>query len=153
MAFTKDGYTLYSRQVTLKGGRQQTIYFFAKGKPKSGNPTELPNGYEVATTTRTGLPILRRKGGSKWREQRAEAKKRAAERKARREEKRKQMMAERKARAQARREAARARKEAAKAKKAKAKAKKVGKKGKKTTARRVVAKKGGKKSKPKRKGR
>ena len=64
MPFTKDGYTLYSRTVTLKGGRQQTIYFFAKGKPKSGAPAELPNGYEVATTTRTGLPILRRKGGS-----------------------------------------------------------------------------------------
>src|ERR687886_563350 len=115
MAFTKDGYTLYSRNVTLKGGRQQTIYFFAKGKPKSGNPTDLPAGYEVATTTRTGLPILRRKGGSKWRQQRAEAKKRAAERKAKREAKRRQLMEERKARAKARREAARARKAAKKA--------------------------------------
>src|ERR1051326_9449918 len=119
MAFVKDGYTLYSRNVTLKGGRQQTIYFFAKGKPKSGNPTDLPNGYEVATTTRTGLPILRRKGASKGREQRAEAKKRAAERKAKREAKRTEMMAQRKARAKARREAAKARKVAAKAKKTK----------------------------------
>ena len=110
MPFTKDGYTLYSRTVTLKGGRQQTIYFFAKGKPKSGNPAELPQGYEVATTTRTGLPILRRKGGSKWREMRAEAKKRAAERKAKREQKRKAMMEERKKRAAERREKAKARK-------------------------------------------
>src|SRR5690242_5541457 len=102
MAFTKDGYTLYSREVVLKGGRKQSIYFFAKGKPKSGNPTDLPNGYEVATTTRTALPILRRKGGSKWREQRAAAKARAAERKARREAKRKQLMEDRKARAKAR---------------------------------------------------
>ena len=151
MPFQKDGYTLYSRAVTLKGGRQQTIYFFAKGKPKSGNPTDLPNGYEVATTTRTGLPILRRKGGSKWREQRAEAKKRAAERKAKREAKRKAVMEERKARAKARREAAKARKVALKAKKVKAKAKpkKAVKKGKVV---RKVAKKA-KKSKPKRKGR
>lgn len=157
MPFTKDGYTLYSRTVTLKGGRQQTIYFFAKGKPKSGNPAELPQGYEVATTTRTGLPILRRKGGSKWREMRAEAKKRAAERKQKREAKRKAMMEERKKRAAERREKAKARKAtprkakkarpvARKAKKAKGPAKKGGKaKGaKKAGKAKGAAKKGGK---------
>lgn len=147
MPFTKDGYTLYSRTVTLKGGRQQTIYFFAKGKPKSGSPSELPNGYEVATTTRTGLPILRRKGGSKWREMRAEAKKRAAERKAKREAKRKAIMEERKARAKARREAAKAKK----VKKVKAKPKKVAKAKKGKPKKGKAVKKGkAKKSKGKR---
>jgi ParB family chromosome partitioning protein len=60
--FVKDGYTLHERTVTLKGGRTQHIYFFAKGKPKEGTPCALPAGHEVSTTTRTGLPILRRAG-------------------------------------------------------------------------------------------
>lgn len=36
MPYTKDGYTLHTREVTLKGDRIQRIYFFAKSKPKSG---------------------------------------------------------------------------------------------------------------------
>ena len=36
MAYTHEGWTLYSRDVTLKGGRNQTIYYFSKRTPKSG---------------------------------------------------------------------------------------------------------------------
>ena len=64
MAFTyttdKGPWTLYTRQVTLNGGRAQTIYFFSRGTPKSGAPTELPSGYSVSIIIRTGMPILKK---------------------------------------------------------------------------------------------
>jgi hypothetical protein len=60
MPFQKDGYTLHKRDVTLKGGRRQTIFFFAKAKPKSGSPSEMPTGYKVGVNKRTGLPYLKK---------------------------------------------------------------------------------------------
>lgn len=60
MAFTYEGWTLYKRDVTLKGGRQQTIYFFSKRTPKSGTPAEKPAGYVVGVNKRTGLPYLKK---------------------------------------------------------------------------------------------
>ncbi len=64
MAYTfrtdKGDWMLYNRQVSLNGGRQQTIYFFSKGEPKSGLPAELPSGYTVKVTERTGMPILKK---------------------------------------------------------------------------------------------
>lgn len=60
LPFEKDGYTLYKRDVTLKGGLRQTIFFFAKGKPKSGSPSEMPTGYKVGVNKRTGLPYLKK---------------------------------------------------------------------------------------------
>lgn len=57
--FTLDGYTLHGRDVELRGGRTQTIYFFAKRKPKSGHPVPMPAGYEVGGKhPTTGLPYL-----------------------------------------------------------------------------------------------
>lgn len=56
----KGDWTLYNRQVKLNGGRNQTIYFFARDTPKSGTPAELPTGYTVMVATKTGLPILRK---------------------------------------------------------------------------------------------
>jgi hypothetical protein len=41
MAYTHNGWTLYTRDVKLKGGRNQTIYFFSKKSPKSGKPCEI----------------------------------------------------------------------------------------------------------------
>ena len=84
MPLTKDGYTLYSRTVTLKGGQPADDLLLREGQAQERAPPSSRNGYEVATTTRTSLPILRRKGGSKWREMRAKSKKRAADRKAKR---------------------------------------------------------------------
>ncbi len=52
-------YILHQREVTLKGGRLQTIYFFAK-EAKEGAIDELPAGYIVIENTRTGLPILKK---------------------------------------------------------------------------------------------
>lgn len=52
-------YYLHSREVTLKGGRQQRIYFFAK-EVKDGAIDEMPEGFIVSENTRTGLPILKK---------------------------------------------------------------------------------------------
>jgi len=51
-------YYLHSRDVTLRGGREQTIYFFAQTE-KEGAMDELPAGYEVPETPRTGRPPLK----------------------------------------------------------------------------------------------
>lgn len=53
-------WNLYTREVTLNGGRKQTIFFFSRGKPKSGKPTDMPKGYKVLVTKRTGLPVLKK---------------------------------------------------------------------------------------------
>lgn len=57
----KGTYVLHTREVELKGGRTQRIYFFGKkGKaPKSGDPCELPPGKVVGINSRTGLPFLK----------------------------------------------------------------------------------------------
>jgi hypothetical protein len=61
MAYTQDGYTLHKRDVKLKGGKTQTIYFFCKKMPpKSGSPCDMPNGYKVGVNKRTGLPYLKK---------------------------------------------------------------------------------------------
>jgi hypothetical protein len=60
MAFTYNGWTLYTRKVKLKGGRDQNIYFFSKKTPKSGEPSEMPEGYRVkeAKTKGSGMPYV-----------------------------------------------------------------------------------------------
>jgi hypothetical protein len=61
MAYEHGAYKLYSKQVKLKNGRNQTIYFFAKKTPKSGTPADLPSGFAVKVNQRTTLPYLKRK--------------------------------------------------------------------------------------------
>ncbi len=52
-------YFLHQRDVTLKGGRVQRIYFFAR-EVKDGAIDALPEGYVVVENARTGLPILKK---------------------------------------------------------------------------------------------
>lgn len=52
-------YYLHSREVTLRGGRKQNIFFFAR-EVKDGALDSLPAGYEVMENERTGLPMLRK---------------------------------------------------------------------------------------------
>jgi len=52
-------YYLHSKVTTLKNGRTQTIYFFAK-EEKNGTLNDLPEGYQVAETA-NGLPVLKKK--------------------------------------------------------------------------------------------
>lgn len=52
-------YFLHQRDVTLKGGRVQRIYFFGR-VAKEGAIDALPNGYVIVENARTGLPILKK---------------------------------------------------------------------------------------------
>ena len=60
MAFKHGNYTLHSKDVVLRGGRNQTIYFFSKGTPKSGKPSEKPSNMNVGVNKKTGLPYLKK---------------------------------------------------------------------------------------------
>ncbi len=52
-------YYLHSKDVTLRGGRQQTIYYFATDV-RTGALDAVPAGYSVMENSRTGLPMLRK---------------------------------------------------------------------------------------------
>jgi hypothetical protein len=52
-------YYLHFKDVNLKGGRQQRIYFFAKDV-RPGSLDEVPAGFKVMETERTGMPILKK---------------------------------------------------------------------------------------------
>jgi hypothetical protein len=45
----------------LKGGRNQTIYYFSKRTPKSGSQCDKPDNMVVGVNKRTGLPYLKKK--------------------------------------------------------------------------------------------
>jgi len=53
-------YYLHTREVTLKNGRTQRIYFFARDIREKISLEEVPAGYQVVETTRTGMPVLKR---------------------------------------------------------------------------------------------
>lgn len=52
-------YNLHQKEVTLRGGRKQTIYFFA-GDIRDGALGEVPAGMKVIYSDRTGMPMLSR---------------------------------------------------------------------------------------------
>ena len=52
-------YYLHSKDVNLKGGRLQTIYYFARDV-RPGALNEVPAGYVVKETAKTGMPILKK---------------------------------------------------------------------------------------------
>ena len=52
-------YYLNSKEVTLRGGKQQTIYFFSKdNRPETA--CDIPEGMEVSENLRNGFPTVRR---------------------------------------------------------------------------------------------
>lgn len=52
-------YYLHGKKVTLKNGRQQQIYYFARDvRPEALDA--VPAGYEVMETKRTGMPVLKK---------------------------------------------------------------------------------------------
>lgn len=59
---TGDTYYLFSKEVTLRGGRKQRIFYFTRDpkNPKGSPIEELPEGYQVMENSRTGLPMLKR---------------------------------------------------------------------------------------------
>lgn len=57
----KTGKTFYlhSKEVILRGGRKQRIFFFASAV-KEGAVEQLPSGYSIGENSKTGLPILKK---------------------------------------------------------------------------------------------
>lgn len=53
-------YYLHFKDVNLKGGRIQRIYYFARDV-RSGSLDDVPEGFRVIETERTGMPILKKK--------------------------------------------------------------------------------------------
>ena len=53
-------YYLHGRKAEMRGGREQQIYYFAKVANTEFTLSELPEGFNVGESTRTGMPFLRR---------------------------------------------------------------------------------------------
>jgi len=53
-------YYLHNKDVVLRGGKEQTIYFFAKAEGGKGDPCDLPAGYEVTENPRNGFLTIRK---------------------------------------------------------------------------------------------
>jgi len=53
-------YYLHFKDVNLKGGRVQRIYFFARDV-RDGSLDAVPEKFKVIETERTGMPILKKK--------------------------------------------------------------------------------------------
>ena len=53
-------YTLYYKDVVLRGGKEQRIYFFAVDSDK-GTATDLPAGKEVVENARNGFLVIKNK--------------------------------------------------------------------------------------------
>ena len=51
-------YFLHGRETTLRNGRKQMLYFFAK-EVKDGAMDAVPAGY-VVSESRNGLPVLKK---------------------------------------------------------------------------------------------
>jgi hypothetical protein len=54
-------WTLYERDVKLKGGKSITVYYFSARVPKYGTPCDLPDGHTVGVNKRTNLPYVRKR--------------------------------------------------------------------------------------------
>jgi hypothetical protein len=52
-------YYLHGKKVTLKNGRMQQIYYFARDV-RAEALNEVPAGYAVVETKRTGMPVLKK---------------------------------------------------------------------------------------------
>ena len=52
-------YYLHSKEVTLRGGHKQTIYYFA-GSAGINALDDLPGGYRIVENPQTGLPLLKK---------------------------------------------------------------------------------------------
>ncbi len=51
-------YYLHGKEVELRGGRKQMIYFFGK-EAKEGALDAIPDGKQVVENPKTGLPMLK----------------------------------------------------------------------------------------------
>lgn len=73
MVFKNGNYTLYTRKIkwnpknVQKKNKEFQIYFFAKNAPRSGSPSDMPNGYTMKLS-KNGMPYLKFSGNkiSSW---------------------------------------------------------------------------------------
>jgi hypothetical protein len=63
MTYVHNGWKLHTRDFDAKGGNTFTIYFFAKKKPNSGTPCDIPDGWRVLESKKSGsgMPYLKKK--------------------------------------------------------------------------------------------
>ena len=54
-------YFLHSKEVTLKGGRKQVIYYFARAVDSEFALDAVPDDRMISENPRTGLPLLKKK--------------------------------------------------------------------------------------------
>ena len=52
-------YYLHSKDVTLKNGKKQRIFFFARDI-REGSLEAVPAGYKVMETSRPNMPVLKK---------------------------------------------------------------------------------------------
>ncbi len=52
-------YFLHSTTTTLKNGREQTLYYFAKKVKDQGSLDAIPAGFKVVES-KNGLPVLKK---------------------------------------------------------------------------------------------
>jgi len=50
---------LHTKEVTLRNGHEQVIYYFARVEDFD-HTCDMPAGYEVMETKRTGMPVLKK---------------------------------------------------------------------------------------------
>lgn len=62
MVYVYKNWTLYKIEPEFKGIGKRPMYFFSKNKPKRGIPCDMPMGYEMIISKRTGLPLLKYSG-------------------------------------------------------------------------------------------
>lgn len=56
-----ESYYLHLKLVTLKNGKEVTIYYFCRDQRDNVVPAaEFPQGYQVIESTRTALPLLKK---------------------------------------------------------------------------------------------
>lgn len=68
MTFSYGKWKLYKKVITTFTKQKYPFYFFSKNTPKSGEPVDMPYGYEMKINSRSKMPYLRFSGGkdSTW---------------------------------------------------------------------------------------
>jgi hypothetical protein len=51
-------YYLHGKEVTLRNGRKQRIYYFSRSEKQGEALNSVPQGMKVGENARTGLPFL-----------------------------------------------------------------------------------------------
>lgn len=48
-------------KIGKKPGPARTAYFFSKRTPKRGTPCDMPQGYTIVFSKKSGMPLLKKK--------------------------------------------------------------------------------------------